>query len=251
MPNLPTHFSFALETQSHLQDPSIEANMGSFLLGSTTPDIRARTKWKRSHTHFAPLSVERVGFGADGLFQANPHLPEAARKSDATRAFLAGYISHLVTDETWITQIYRPFIADRDLFPDPMKANVSDRAIQLDMDRNARKEAPGMDKVIEQLQQSEIGVQIEFIDSETLSSWRVWVSDFVARPFSWDRLSFLAQRMYRDNQDVQVEVESFLSSLNSSLEKVYDRVPKEKLREFRKNAVVESARLIKERLDAP
>ena len=251
MPNLPTHFSFALETQAQLQDPSIEANMGSFLLGSTTPDIRARTKWKRSHTHFAPLSVERVGFGADGLFQANPYLPEAARKSAATRAFLAGYISHLVTDETWITQIYRPFIADRDLFPDPMKANVSDRAIQLDMDRNARKEAPGMDKVIEQLQQSEIGVQIEFIDSETLSSWRVWVSDFVARPFSWDRLSFLAQRMYRDNQDVQVEVESFLSSLHSSLEKVYDRVPKEKLSEFRENAVSESAKLIKERLDAP
>ncbi len=251
MPNLPTHFSFALETLTHLQDPSIEANIGSFLLGSTTPDIRARTKWKRSHTHFAPLSVERVGVGAKGLFQSNPHLPEAARKSAATRAFLAGYISHLVTDETWITQVYRPYIGNRDLFPDPMKANVSDRAIQLDMDRNARKEAPGIDKVIEQLQQSEIGVQVEFIDSVTLSSWRVWVSDFVARPFSWDRLSFLAQRMYRNSQEVQVEVESFLSSLSASLEKVYDRVPKQKLKEFRENAVFESARLIKERLDAP
>ena len=81
MPNLPTHFSFALETLAALDDPSIQANLGSFLLGSTTPDIRARTKWKRSHTHFAPLSVERVGVGAEGLFCSNPHLTEAARKS--------------------------------------------------------------------------------------------------------------------------------------------------------------------------
>ena len=46
MPNLPTHFSFALETLAALDDSSIKANLGSFLLGSTTPDIRARTKWK-------------------------------------------------------------------------------------------------------------------------------------------------------------------------------------------------------------
>ena len=37
MPNLPTHFSFALDTLAALDDPSIKANLGSFLLGSTTP----------------------------------------------------------------------------------------------------------------------------------------------------------------------------------------------------------------------
>ena len=172
MPNLPTHFSFALDTLAALDDPSIKANLGSFLLGSTTPDIRARTKWKRSHTHFASLSVERVGVGAEGLFRSNPDLTEAARKSPATRAFLAGYLSHLVTDETWITQIYRPYFGNLDMFPDTMKANVYDRAVQLDMDRNARQEAPGMDKIIEQLHSSDRYVRVGFIDERPSTAGR-------------------------------------------------------------------------------
>lgn len=251
MPNLPTHFNFALQTLSALDDPSIEAHVGSFLLGCTTPDIRARTKWKRAHTHFAPLEVDRVGVGTEGLFESNPHLSEMAQSSGATRAFVAGYISHLVTDETWITQVFQPYFADRDLFPDPIKASVSDRAVQLDMDREAWEEAPGMDKVIEQLQRSDRGVDVGFIDTETLGQWRSWVSDFSGRPFSWDRLSFLAQRMYRDSEEAQMVVESFLSSLHTNLRGVYSRVPKKKVKEFREKAVSESTRLIKERLDVP
>ena len=249
MPNLPTHFSFALETLDVLDDPSIQANLGSFLLGSTTPDIRARTKWKRSHTHFASLSVERVGVGAEGLFRSNPNLPETARKSPATRAFLAGYLSHLVTDETWITQIYRPYFGNRDMFPDPMKANIYDRAVQLDMDRNARLEAPGMDKIIERLHSSDRYVRVGFIDEETLSSWQAWVAHFCARPFSWERLHFLAQRRYRGSPQVEAEVEVFLADPSTSLTQIYQHVPQKRISEFRGYAVTEAAREIKERLD--
>ena len=249
MPNLPTHFSFALETLAALDDSSIQANLGSFLLGSTTPDIRARTKWKRSHTHFASLSVERVGVGAEGLFRSNPDLTEAARKSPATRAFLAGYLSHLVTDETWITQIYRPYFGNRDMFPDPMKANVYDRAVQLDMDRNARLEAPGMDKIIERLHASDRYVRVGFIDGETLSSWQAWVAHFCARPFSWERLHFMAQRMYRGSPQVEEEVEDFLTDPAANISRVYQQVPQKRISEFRGFAVTEAAREIKERLD--
>ena len=108
-----------------------------------------------------------------------------------------------------------------------------------------------MDKVIEQLQRSDRGVDVGFIDTETLGQWRAWVSDFSGRPFSWDRLSFLAQRMYRDSEEAQMVVESFLSSLHTNLKGVYSRVPKKKVKEFREKAVSESTRLIKERLDVP
>ena len=249
MPNLPTHFSFALETLDVLDDPGIRANLGSFLLGSTTPDIRARTKWKRSHTHFATLSVDKVGVGTEGLFHANPHLTDAARKSPATRAFIAGYLSHLVTDETWITRIYRPYFGNREVFADEMKANVFDRAVQLDMDRNARREAPGMDKIIERLHDSDRYVRVGFIDNHILNSWQTWVAQFCARPFSWDRLHFLARRMYRDSPHVEAEVEDFLDDPSAGLKRVYDQVPQKQIREFREFAVNEAARHIMERLD--
>ena len=249
MPNLPTHFSFALETLDALDDRSIRANLGSFLLGSTTPDIRARTKWKRSHTHFAPLSVEKVGVGAQGLFNSNPHLTEAARKSPATRAFIAGYLSHLVTDETWITQVYRPFFGNRDLFPDPMRANVYDRAVQLDMDRRARSEAPGMDAIIERLHDSDRYVRVGFIDDETLNSWQAWVAHFCARPFSWERLHFLARRMYKYSPEIEDEVDGFLENPSDNLDRVFQKLPKKRISDFRQFAVHEAAREIKERLD--
>ena len=251
MPNLPTHFSFALETLDALDDASIRANLGSFLLGSTTPDIRARTKWKRSHTHFAPLSVEKVGTGTEGLFHANPQLTEAARKSPATRAFIAGYLSHLVTDETWITQVYRPFFGNRELFPDEMKANVYDRAVQLDMDRRARHEAPGMDKIIERLHASDRYVRVGFIDGETLGSWQAWVAHFCARPFSWERLHFLARRMYKNSPEIEEEVDGFLTDPSTNLRSVYNRLPGNRIRDFREFAVAEAAQQIRERLDFP
>ncbi len=249
MPNLPTHFNFAMETLSALDDPSLAPYAGSFLLGCTTPDIRARTKWKRDHTHFAPLEVDRVGTGTEGLFHANPELYEAARRSGETRAFLAGYVSHLATDESWITQVYQPYFARSDVFDNRMEANIADRAVQMDMDQGARQELGGMDGVLESLERSDWGVEVGFIDTGTLRQWREWVSEFIARPFTWDRLHFMAQRMYRDNEEAQAVVEGFLVSVPTSLERVYRKVPKKTITDFRETAVSASVRLIKEHLN--
>ena len=130
-----------------------------------------------------------------------------------------------------------------------MKANVFDRAVQLDMDRNARREAPGMDKIIERLHASDRYVRVGFIDDETLSSWQAWVAQFCARPFSWGRLHFLARRMYRDSPHVEAEVEDLLADPGANLRRIYQQVPRKQMREFRQFAVFEAARQIKERLD--
>ena len=136
------------------------------------------------------------------------------------------------------------------MFPDPMKANVYDRAVQLDLDRNARQEAPGMDKIIERLHTSDRYVRVGFIDGEALSSWQAWVAHFCARPFSWERLHFMAQRMYRGSPKVEADVEDFLTDPATNLQQVYQRVPQKRISEFRGFAVTEAAREIKERLDA-
>ncbi|MBM3925570.1 MAG: zinc dependent phospholipase C family protein [SAR202 cluster bacterium] len=252
MPNLATHFNFALRTLEALQDPMVEAHKGSFLLGCTTPDIRAVTKWKRDYTHFTPLEVEGVGDGTAGMFIANPRLKEAMRRSPATRAFIAGYISHLTTDETWITHVYQPHFGNREEFPSEVEANVSDRALQLDLDRQAWEEVLSIESVLDMLNGSDDGVSIGFIDSPTLAQWRAWVVDFGRRPFSWGRLSFLVRRMYKEDQEAQMVVESFLSGLYTNLNRVYSRVPKKRIKEFNEKSVSESVRLIKENLgEAP
>ena len=108
MPNLPMHIYIARQVADELDWGFVHDHMGSCFLGSTTPDIRAMTKGDREQTHFAPLTLESVGEGTRKMFEMYPQLADKNHQNPATRAFILGYISHLVADETWITTMYRP-----------------------------------------------------------------------------------------------------------------------------------------------
>lgn len=248
MPNLATHINFGLETINGLHDDSMKSHLGNFLLGCCTPDIRALTKWERTRTHFSSLEVKQIGAGVEGLFRSNPQLTVDIKSHEPTRAFIAGYITHLIADETWIIEIYRPYFANENLFPDPIQANVADRAIQLDMDRAVWNERPTVDYVIDQINQSNIDIDITFIDANTMSDWRTWVAHFISTPFSWDRLTFLTQRMYKNNHAAQEVAQSFLASIDYNLELLYESIPRTAIQEFKDKVISESTRVIRERL---
>ena len=251
MPNLPTHLSLALQTARRMTDPGIDRYLGRFLLGSTCPDIRIMTKSKRDQTHFAPLAIERVGTGVDGLLQANPHLADSDGVNDETRVFLSGYFTHLVADESWILDIYIPYLDGHRLHPDQVQANICDRALQLDMDRVAKKELGDGEQVGSLLRSSEDDVNTGFIDAETLARWREWVTEFITWEFDWERLRFATSRMYPNDPGAVEMVEEFLRSMPSSLERAYSRIPGETMTAYRENVVEKSIRLIKEYLSVP
>ena len=251
MPNLPTHLSLAMQAASRMAHPIVNKNLGSFLLGSTSPDIRIMTKWKRDQTHFAPLNVDRIGTGMDGLFQAHPALAGGSKTSDATRVFISGYFTHLVADESWILNIYRPNFDGHQVFADRVQANIWDRALQLDMDRVAWEELGDMERLRSFLDGAEADVDVEFIVPETLSQWKEWVTDFTTWEFSWERLRFATRRMYRDDPEAMGMAEEFLQSMPSSLERVYDKIPEEKIADYREKVIEESVRLVKEYLGVP
>ena len=250
MPNLPTHLSMALRTASVMAHPTINEHLGSFLLGSTSPDIRSMTKWKRDQTHFAPLTINRVGTGVEGLFRTHPKLADSSKVNYATRVFLAGYFSHMVADETWILEIYLPCF-DNHHYSNQVQGNIWDRALQLDMDRAAGEEPAYMEQVHTALERSESGVEVGFISPETLSQWRERVIDFTSRDFSWERLRFMARRMYGDDPTAVDMVDEFIQDMPGSLERVYRDIPLERIEAFRDKAIGESVRLIKEYMSVP
>ena len=231
--------------------PTIDKHLGTFFLGSTSPDIRMMTKWSRDHTHFAPLTIERVGTGVEGLFETYPDLAGSSRVNDATKVFLSGYFTHLVADEAWILEIYRPYFDARDHFAGQVQANIWDRALQLHMDQVARQQLGDMEQLRSFLNGSELNVDVRFIDSETLGQWRERVADFTTWEFTWERLRFATRRMYQDNQIATEMVEEFLQSMPSSLERIYDMVTEDKIAAYRETVIGESVRLIKEYLGEP
>ena len=251
MPNLPAHIHLAHQAGARLNHPAVNEHQGSFLLGSTTPDIRAMAKWPRERTHFVPLTVDRVGAGAQAMFEAHPALRDSQAANGPTRAFVAGYINHLVADESWIINIYRNFFESHDGQQNRLRGNMWDRAMQLDMDREARADLDDMKGVSQLLEGAEEGVEVGFIDSETLAEWRRWVQEFNTWEFSWDRLARAMRRMYGEDQEAGAMAQQFLESMPQSLQQVYELVTPERLASYREATVNSSVDLIREYLDAP
>ena len=251
MPNLPTHLSLASRVASTIAHPTIDRHLGSFLLGSTSPDIRIMTKWSRDQTHFAPLEVERIGTGVDGLLEAHPDLANSSCLDDKTTVFLSGYFTHLVADETWILEMYQPYFDGDHLFANQIEANLWDRALQIGMDIEARVELAGMEQVRTHLDGSELGVEVAFIGAETLTKWREWVTEFTTWEFTWERLRFASRRLYKDSEEATQLVDTFLESVPDSLERLHSKIPEDTIVAYREKAISESVRVIKEYLGVP
>ncbi len=241
MPNLPMHIYLANQVAEELDCGYVYDHIGSFYLGSTTPDIRAMTKWPREQTHFSTLLVEEVGTGVRTMFRNHPELMESKDVSNATRSFLQGYISHLAADEVWITSVYRTnfdtSIPDTRLTEDQIEADIWDRALQLDMDRRSLPVLKQAMNTEEAVSCGDEGVSITFLEDGLLTEWKDWVSRFMDMEFSWERLKRALNRMYRDNDYVQESVGEFLKRIPVSLEEVYHKFPEENVETYRRQAV--------------
>ncbi len=236
MPNLPAHIDLAYQAAQRLRHQVLEANMGYFLLGATSPDIRVITRGRREEYHFAPLDFKALGTGVQGLFSAHPHLLPASSQEEPARAFIAGYITHLIADETWIVDMFRPYFGNTAVFEDLDLGNVMDRALQLELDRQGWQTIEATRPL---LASATNGINIGFIPSETLAQWRQWVLSFLDRGFTWDRLRFMARRIAAGNDGHPAHrlAEEFLKGMPQSLARIYQYVPPDSLQEFKERTI--------------
>ena len=219
-----------------MRHPDLDSNLGYFYLGSTSPDIRALTKRARSEYHFVELDFEKIGTGVDAMFVAHPELMEAAEHDGPMRAFIAGYITHLMADESYIVRMFRPYFGHPDAFETDAMAKVWDRALQLDFDRtvweNVQSSIEGMDP-------DTSNVNIRFLPQEDLLQWKEWVARVMSGGFSWERLRFMARRISAGDEShpAYTYTERFLTSVDDSLDALYEHVPRLYVEEFRDEAV--------------
>ena len=233
------HIHLANQVAEQLELSCVFDHRGSFYLGSTAPDIRAMTKQPRALTHFAPLSVGKVGTGTANMFQMHPELTE--EMSPASQAFLAGYICHLAADEVWITSVFRPnfdvSLKETRLTDNEVEANIWDRAMQLNMDRQTLPQLPSERHPRELLSCADKDVSMPFFEEGLLTEWKDRVGRFMVWEFTWDRLKNALNRLYRDDENVQRSVEGFLEGMPSSLENLYEKIPEAEVRAYQERAL--------------
>ena len=243
MPNLPAHIELARRAADRLKHPAIDTHMGYYLLGSTSPDVRVITRRSREEYHFAPLDFESVGTGVAGLFGSHPELSSAAAQPEPLVAFIAGYITHLVADEMWIVDMYRPFFGNRGVFDNGDVGNVMDRALQLELDRQSWKAA---EATRADLEVTVDALDVGFIPTETLRAWQRRVLAVFDGGFSWERLKFMARRISQGDEEHAAHglAREFIEAVPESLDQLYEVVPQRKLVDYRERTVEELVRTV-------
>ncbi len=250
MPNLVAHIGFGLDCIGLEEDSIISNNLGSFLLGCCSPDVRIVTKLSRDRTHFVPISNKVIGTGTHNLFKENPKLLDKNSLNAVTKSFLAGYILHLVADETWIITMYRPLFGNRQIFPNKIIGNIMDRAMQLDMDRETHIKYENFNDYVNELAINFDDIDIDFITSESFIEFTDRIKQVFSNTFDWARLMFMIRRQYPDEDSKIAEslASDFINELPDSLANLYRKVPKSQITTYRSNIITSWQSLIKEYL---
>jgi len=240
MPPICIHLVIAREAADQLHHPIIDQNLGSYLVGATFPDVHIIiADSRREQTHFCDLQDENSESGAVIMLRALPHLAQRDKVDSATQSFVAGYLSHLVTDEVWIVDIYRPFFGlSSFLGRDPM-ANILDRLLQFGLDCHEREDKSKMEEIRALICDWE--PRVDFIATATLKLWRDFVCSAAGREPSLAFFPLFAQRFLLPRYNVDPEqLEQFLPLLSAKLEWAMQYVTPERLAVFKEKSIIQS-----------
>ena len=218
-------------------------------MGAISPDAYLVTGTSRRGTHFFDLDKVDCESGASLIFKAHPDLAGGCKLDDTTKSFIAGYLSHLVADEAWILDIYRPFFGSfSPLSGDPI-ANMLDRLLQFELDRREREDKAKMAAIRAEIRGWEPGVTIGLIAATTLRQWRDFGCAMVSREVTLADFPVFARSFLLPSKKVDAaQLEPFLSSVPAKLDWAIQYVTPQRLTAFREKAVSQSVAAAREYL---
>jgi hypothetical protein len=247
MPSLGSHLASARLLGGRLAHPAIDADRGSFYLGSTAPDIRVITRLDRERYHFFELDDFESQDSVARMFEQHPSLRDSAKLDQPTRAFMAGYLTHLVMDQDYIETIYRTYFGPAVWGDDP-RGNVLDRVLQYEMDRRERERRDEMDGIREVLANTSAAADVAFIGGETLGRWLEVVHDIALQPPTWDRFPQMMNRHLMRAGYSEAEIEQFCRDVPEILSETLDHVTEPRVQEFLTQTMDRSLERVREYL---
>ncbi|MEX2160011.1 MAG: zinc dependent phospholipase C family protein [Dehalococcoidia bacterium] len=235
MPPFTMHMTLARELASQIGHAALREHPGAYYLGATAPDIRAITGWDRSQTHFFTLDEFGDQRGVASLLEAHGELAERGRLRDDVLAFLLGYISHLEMDETWICDIYRPCFGEKSPLEGGLLANLLDRILQFELDRQGRCDAAAVDEIRRDLVRCAVDFSTPIVDQETLVRWRDVLVEILGRPLEWERFG-KSRHVKSYGVGSGDDLAKFLSNIPDMLDQSVREVTPERLAAFQEQS---------------
>lgn len=229
-----------------LDSPAIDGATGPYLLGATSPDIRVLTRQDRFSTHFFDLDGHEHQDSVATFLAQQGRYATPDELNEETRAWVCGYITHLVMDEQYITEIYRRFFARHEELGGRIRANVMDRLLQFDLDREYGNDPELKRGLCEALSFSieNIGVA-GFIEPETLERWRKVSFDVAERAMDWERMrSMVSNHLRFAGLEEGETLVSFLDSLPELLDTTITYVTNAEIEGYTQRATAAAAEAI-------
>ncbi|MEJ5311762.1 MAG: zinc dependent phospholipase C family protein [Anaerolineae bacterium] len=200
---MPTPFQHLVYARDILADArlpetirqALDAHLGAFLLGNTAVDVQSLTGQPRFETHFYHVHGDATARAGETLLTMYPELANPQRLHSAHAAFVSGYLAHLVWDECWLRDVFRPFYMESSLWSDRLTRNIHHNALRVLMDRQAETTLRQWPALVPLLRRVQPGHWLPFVETEALCRWRDWVTDQLADPEAVETASVFAGRM--------------------------------------------------------
>ncbi len=225
MPPIFMHMAVARDIRELMAQQPLNEEPGAFFLGATTPDIRVLTRGDRRDTHFFDLENTEHQDSVAEFFRLHSRLSRADQLDRQTMAFICGYITHLVLDESYIVSMYRPYFGQLSALGGDMNANMMDRLLQYELNRRRLETQEHVDEIRRSLEQCHLAVNVGFLDSETLQRWQQVAIDITRHPPDWNRFRHqggrhLAQAWMEDPESY----DEFLQTVPDLLQRTIEHV---------------------------
>ena len=249
MPLIYYHLSIASEAAEKLGSPILLDNIECYLGGAISPDAHFVGNVSRAHTHFFDLDGDDAQSGPNLMFQQHPSFSDGSELSEGTRAFIVGYVCHLIVDDAWITDIYRPFFGKKSPLGGDTAANMLDRLLQYETDRRERLDRTRLALIRERINNWNADMDIGIVDNTALCSWRDFVWSTTVRDVNYSDLRMFTQAFLVSRERVSIEqAEAFLKDMPDKIAWVVKYVGEEKLAAFRDKCVNQSVEIAREYL---
>ncbi|MFB0900718.1 MAG: zinc dependent phospholipase C family protein [Dehalococcoidia bacterium] len=245
MPGLCLHLSIGNSIINKTNHSAIKQSPGSFLLGTTAPDIRTITGQNRELTHFFNLAILEPQYPIINLNKQYPNILNILQSDSSASSFIAGYITHLISDQRYIELIYRKYFFSND-FINNLKNNLYDRTLQYELDRIVRSDNQFYSKSIELINNDVHNYNLPFINDFELSEWNIIMQNIISQPASFDRYPRMMMSHLTKLGYAFEHISEHLGNANKIIEESMNIVGNEFIKIFIDDTVDECIKLIEE-----
>jgi hypothetical protein len=179
----------------------------AFLLGAVAADLDKIAGRPRSSTHFWDVGDDTSG--ALKLLAAHPHLAARGLPVEA-RAFVGGYLCHLVADEQWTFAVYRRYFGRYSRYGASAEGHDVQLGLQAVLELRQRTHWPGLEETVVALAAAEVDAVpaglMPFLPPADLRRWRDAVVAMAGMAPGLERLRHSSALMSRDADLVRREI---------------------------------------------